>query len=139
MKKIIYFVVTVLLTVSCADSFLDIPPQHYSNESTFYRTEEHFEQALNGVYQNLRGLCGISGFVVGEMRSDNTHYIRNDSDRGSQFRYREEVADFINDDQNEWSNEVYYISYIGISRANTLLYHLEGKDLPEAFKQKITG
>lgn len=139
MKKILYMLFAGIMMISCSDSFLDLSPQHYSNEATFFKTESHFTQAINGVYERLRGVTGVQGWVIGEMRSDNTHYIRNNTDRGAQFVYREEIADFINDDQNQWSNEMYYCCYSGISRANTVLNRIRNKDFSEEFINSVIG
>lgn len=139
MKKILYMLLAGAMMISCSESFLDLSPEHYSNEATFFKTESHFTQALNGVYERLRGVTGVQGWVIGEMRSDNTHYIRNNTDRGAQFVYREEVADFINDDQNQWSNEMYYCCYNGISRANTVLDRIRNKNFSEEFINSVVG
>lgn len=125
--------------VSCSNDFLNLSPQSYSNEAIFFQTESHFIQALNGVYERLRGVTGVQGWVIGEMRSDNTHYIRNNADRGDQFVFREDIADFINTDQNQWSNEMYYCCYAGISRANTVLNRIKDKNFSEEFTNSIIG
>lgn len=139
MKRIINILFLLMMLASCSDSFLDIPPQHYSNDATFFQTESHFTQAVNGIYEKTRAVAGVQGWVLGEMRSDNTHYLRNDADRGSQFTYREEIADFINDNQNTWSNEMYYVCYSGISRANTVLDRIQNKSFSDSFKNGIIG
>lgn len=139
MKKILYALLTSVMLISCSENFLNLSPEHYPNEATFFKTESHFTQALNGVYERLRGVTGVQGWVIGEMRSDNAHYIRNNTDRGSQFVYREEIADFINDDQNKWSNEMYYCCYSGISRANTVLDRIKNKNFSEEFTNSIIG
>lgn len=139
MKKILYMLLMGVTMMSCSESFLNLSPEHYSNEATFFKTESHFTQALNGVYERLRGVTGVQGWVIGEMRSDNTHYIRNNTDRGMPFVYREEIADFINDDQNQWSNEMYYCCYSGISRANTVLNRIKDKAFSQEFINSIIG
>ena len=101
MKKIIIFIFIGVLA-SCSSDFLSLYPEHQSNEGNFFRTENHFEQALNAAYSNLRDLTAEQGFLMGEMRSDNTHYTRYKPDRGIHILYRENIADFIVDDQNQW-------------------------------------
>ena len=76
---------------------------------------------------------------MGEMRSDNTHYTRYKADRGLHILYRENIADFVVDDQNQWTNEMYYACYTGISRANTILNRIEGTTFPDDFKNKTIG
>lgn len=138
MKKIIYFI-TLLICLGCSDDFLNLAPQHYSSEASFYQTEAHFEQALNGTYQKLRGVVGISGYLIGEMRSDNTHYTIYMVDRGEPYLFREEIADFTNDNRNQWSSEMYSECYSGISRTNAILSRIGNMDFAENFKNRIIG
>lgn len=129
----------VVFLGGCSDEFLNIPPEHYLSKATFYKTESDFTQAVTGVYEKTRGLVRTEGYVLGEMRSDNTHYILNTTDRGNQFTEREDVADFINNNQNRFSNEMYYACYSGISRANTILNQMKNKDFSEEFTTSTIG
>lgn len=108
MKKLISICITTLLLSSCSGDFLDLAPQHTGSESTFFKTEEHFTQAINGAYQRLRDVHGVYGTLMSEMRADNTHYIRFEADRAQ--RQYEEVADFTNDEQNIVTDDMYYNS-----------------------------
>ena len=54
----------------------------YPNDATFFKTQEQFTQAVNGAYSALRGVSARQGYLMGEMRSDNTHYTRYKADRG---------------------------------------------------------
>ena len=72
MKKLISICITTLLLSSCSGDFLDLAPQHTGSESTFFKTEEHFTQAINGAYQRLRDVHGVYGTLMSEMRADNT-------------------------------------------------------------------
>ena len=125
MKKIFSLVVALLTLVSCSEDFLNLTPQYYPNDATFFKTQEQFTQAVNGAYSALRGVSARQGYLMGEMRSDNTHYTRYKADRGLHILYRENIADFVVDDQNQWTNEMYYACYTGISRANTILNRIE--------------
>ncbi|WP_106832262.1 RagB/SusD family nutrient uptake outer membrane protein [Parabacteroides pacaensis] len=137
MKKILTLCISWLCLISCSDSFLDLAPQHYLNESTFFKTEEHFTQATNGVYERLRGITNVPAALMGEMRSDNTHYIRYEADRAQ--RQYEEIADFINDEQNIMTDDMYYNCFSGISRANTILERITDKPFTDEFKNSVIG
>lgn len=137
MKKWICISVIGLLSVSCSSDFLDLSSEHQLNESTFFQTEEHFTQAANGAYESLRSVYGVFGALVSEMRSDNTHYFRYEADRAQ--RQYEEVADFIDDQQNIVSDDMYYGCYAGISRINIVLNRIEGKPFSDNFKNNIVG
>ena len=136
MKKIFSLVVALLTLVSCSEDFLNLTPQYYPNDATFFKTQEQFTQAVNGAYSALRGVSARQGYLMGEMRSDNTHYTRYKADRGLHILYRENIADFVVDDQNQWTNEMYYACYTGISRANTILNRIEGTTFPMISKIK---
>lgn len=137
MKRLIYIYIVALLFNSCSSDFLDLGPQHYGNETNFFKTEDHFDQAINGVYEALRGVHGFYGTLMSEMRSDNTHYTRYEADR-SQHQY-EEAVDFTNDALNTMTDDMYYNCYLGISRANSVLDRIEGTPFSEDFKNHIIG
>ena len=50
MKKIFSLVVALLTLVSCSEDFLNLTPQYYPNDATFFKTQEQFTQAVNGAY-----------------------------------------------------------------------------------------
>lgn len=136
MKKLIPIITALVLFSSCSDDFLNLAPQSTPNENTFFKTEGHFNQAVGGIYNELRETLTWPGFLIGESRSDNTHYIL--SSLAHSFR-PEDVTDFVDDDQNKVTNNMYDYCYKGISRANTVLSRIEGTDFPEEFKNSIVG
>ena len=143
-KKFIMKIILVLLLMpffisSCSEDFLNLVPQHNSNEGTYFQTETHFTQALNGAYQKLRSTTDIQGYLIGEMRSDNTHYTFYATDRPDHIVFREDIANFVNNDRNQWTNNMYYECYNGISRANAVLGRIEAKGFSEAFTNEIVG
>jgi len=135
--KIYSFILSCFLLASCNDSFLDLSPESNLTDKTFYQTEEHFEQATNGIYEALRATTGRIGFIMGEMRSDNAHYVRNEVDRGQ--RRAEEIADFTDDPVNTLTETFYKDCYSAIARANTVLDRLEGKQFSNEFTNRIVG
>lgn len=141
MKKIISICICAALfsLSSCTGDFLDLAPQNNSNEATFFKTEAQFTQAINGAYNSLRGLYGVQGYLMGEMRSDNTHYTRYNADRGIHIMYRENIADFVVDNQNQWVGDMWNACYKGIARCNTIIGRIEGAGLAEKFTGDIIG
>ena len=63
MKKIFSLVVALLTLVSCSEDFLNLTPQYYPNDATFFKTQEQFTQAVNGAYSALRGVSARQGYV----------------------------------------------------------------------------
>lgn len=47
MKKIFSLVVALLTLISCSEDFLNLTPQYYPNDATFFKTQEQFTQAVN--------------------------------------------------------------------------------------------
>lgn len=140
MKKIInvYFCAVMLLSLAaCSDSFLDLYDESKENEKTFFKTEDDFVQATNGVYEALRATTGKAGFLMGEQRSDNAHYMRNEVDRGQ--RIAEEIGDFTDDAINGHTNTYYNDCFSGIAKANTTLDRIQGKDFSTTFTNSIVG
>lgn len=137
--KNIFIIALILIFASCSSDFLTLYPEHQSNEGNFFQTENHFQQALNGAYTSLRSTTGEQGYLMGEMRSDNTHYARYKPDRGIHILRRENIADFIVDDQNQWTGNMWTGCYTGISRTNTVIDRIEQKDFSENFKNEIIG
>lgn len=139
MNKIytIGILLSCLLLASCADSFLDLSPESQSNEKTFYKTEGDFDRALSGVYEKLRPTHDWPGFMMGESRSDNTHYTY--SSAVSHSIKPEDIVDFIDDSQNPITNNMYLHTYDAIARANTLLGHIQDKSFSESYMNKTIG
>lgn len=70
-----------MISFNSCDDFLEISPETNLTDATFYKTESHFEQALVGAYQSLRGLV-YPGIFMDEMRTDNTFFRYYMPDRG---------------------------------------------------------
>ncbi|MDA3880598.1 MAG: RagB/SusD family nutrient uptake outer membrane protein [Prolixibacteraceae bacterium] len=141
MKRIIYIAIAFLLVTACSDEFLDLSPESYSNSSSFFKTEDHFEMATVGIYQSLQSIADDrSLWLVGEQRSDNTHYDFYAGNRGNGSALTlEHIADFIDLTDNKHTNNFYFNSYVGISRANTVIDRIEDKNFSDEFKQNIVG
>lgn len=128
----------LFLISSCSKDFLDVPPKSFVSSEEFYATQENFTQALNGAYQSLHDLYEYA-YVMGEMRSDNTHYNYRENDRGRQNVEREDIDGFVDDPINQYSNGKYMACYEGISRTNVILDRIEGADFDQAAKDEIIG
>lgn len=118
---------------------MNLTPDSELGANDFFKTEEHFQQALSGVYQALRSTVDESGYLMGEMRSDNTHYDYYAPDRGTHIVRRENIDDFLDDSQNQWTNNYFNACYVGISRANIILERIEDGELSEEAKDRIIG
>jgi starch-binding outer membrane protein, SusD/RagB family len=140
MQKGIYIVVTLLsmAAISCKKSFIELTPEDQVSGASFYKTESQFRQALVAAYTPLRDLM-TNDFYTGEMRSDNTHYQFYQVNRGTAYVQRENIADFVDDPTNAYTNAVYFHCFNGISRANMILDRIDGGTLSDAAKNDIVG
>lgn len=135
------FITTGLLLVSlsaCSDEFLNVVPETFVTSTTFFQSQADFTQAVNGTYSALRSLYG-NAYVMGEMRSDNTHYILKTNDRGPQNIEREQIADFIDLPENQFTANKYNACYSLIARANSVLATIDGVTFDETAKKNLKG
>lgn len=127
-----------LALTGCSDDYINLLPEDSIAPDEYFQTDEQLAQAVTAAYVPLRDLL-VNDYFTSEMRSDNTHYQPAPSNRGTAIVYRENVADWNNDANNNYVNAVYYHCYTGISRANIVLGRLpdaqnateEGKALAE--------
>jgi len=119
-----------IVLMGCED-FLDEVPVTTLNTANFFQSEKDFEQALNAAYSNLHSLSDSRTEFDGgywsfsEMRSDNTTFMFNTSDRsGHLFWY---MDTFVMDSQSDLVVNVWRESYAGIGKCNTVIEYGEGQ------------
>lgn len=136
MKKISLFICTLLMAglVSCEDE-LDQAPLSDSSAANFYRDADDFEQAVNGIYAQLRPMPDRY-YDLSETRSDN---IYGSSSTG--VRPWDPVNDFANTlENNDLVAEAWNNNFNGIMRANTVLDKLDASVVPdEAERNRFEG
>jgi tetratricopeptide (TPR) repeat protein len=139
MKNAIIILIAIIIT-SCSEDFLNLVPESSITSGNFYKTEAHFDQALVGAYTLVRAVKGsVASWVMGEMRSDNTHLEFNISNRGPGFIERE-YADFFMDDVNSGLVASMYNScYVGIGRTNEILASVQEGSFSQESKDRILG
>lgn len=137
MKKILIFCFSILLFNSCYNDFLVTAPETELTDGTFFVTEDHFKQACTGVYNPLRDHgFATSCWLMGEMRSDNTHYNHYSANRLSTW---EEIANFLETSRNDHVADYWRVLYNGIAKANIVIDRIADKGFTEKFKEEILG
>ncbi|CAG5006272.1 SusD-like protein P38 [Dyadobacter sp. CECT 9275] len=141
MKRKIYISILFAgLLSSCSQDFLELSPESSITDGTFFKEQSHFEQALVGAYAALRGIKGSrSAYVMGEMRSDNTFYEYNSTDRGVQYINMELADGFLDDASSNVTNEMYNNAYSVISRANSIITNIPNITLAQDVSDRILG
>ncbi|MDB5247153.1 MAG: RagB/SusD family nutrient uptake outer membrane protein [Segetibacter sp.] len=121
---------------SCKKDFLDIAPETFISSNNFFKTQNDFTQAVNATYAPLRNVYN-SAYIMGEMRSDNTHYIYNNTNRGNLVR--EEIADFIDNPTAEPVATKWTFNYRIIAYANEVLARIDAATFDENVKKNLKG
>lgn len=135
-RSLIYLFIGIIGLGSCSEDFLNVYPQTSVSSETFYKTADHFDQAIIASYEKLRSIA-VRGFFMDEMRSDNAFYTIYSGDRGP-YMSTEVFALFLDDETTgSWNADRYNENYSGIARLNTLLDRLEGSSLTESEKNKV--
>lgn len=137
MKRIgLYISVAIVLFLSsCSNSFLDLTDETAITSETFYKTADHFEQAIVASYTGLRNIA-LDGIFMDEMRADNTFFTRYSGNRGP-YNTTEKIALFFDDETVSWVPDRYQNVYACIARVNTILGRLDSSELTEEEKQSV--
>lgn len=128
MKKILIILplTAILGLMSCEDQLNQNPPSDLSVDG-FFRNSDDFEQAVNGIYQSMRGFPS-RGFYLSDVRSDNFYGV---GEAG--VRDHEPVNNFATTlATNPYMTEAWNSNFQGIMRANTLLENLNATAVPDA-------
>lgn len=138
MKKLLLIIFPLFLFVSCSKDFLNNAPEDFLTAANFFKTESDFQQALVSTYATVRTMGDLNSWVMGEMRSDNTHYdINRGADASIATTARLAVADFLDDDGNGVTNSKYDGTFVGISRTNAILDRITDIEMDAARKEQI--
>ncbi|TXK48921.1 RagB/SusD family nutrient uptake outer membrane protein [Pontibacter qinzhouensis] len=136
MKKysVVIYSFLALSLLACEDK-LDQFPLSDASAANFYRNAADFEQAVNGVYGQLRPVPERY-YDLSETRSDNVY---GSSTTG--VRPWDPVNDFVNTlENNELIAEAWNNNFNGIMRANTVLDRLDPGLVPEeAIRNRFEG
>lgn len=124
MKKLTLLAFLVIVSVGCND-ILDVEPKTFSSASNYYETEDQIEQAVNGAYGELQTIFNSATdyWAMTEMRSDNTSYQFNESDRGEQ--QMEELDEFLITPDNNDIEDVWSSIYSGVLQTNTIISRID--------------
>ncbi|QNL51050.1 RagB/SusD family nutrient uptake outer membrane protein [Olivibacter sp. SDN3] len=138
MKRYFYILLAAFaMPLASCKNALELVPEDQVSGANFFKTTADFTQAINAAYNPLRTVG--PDYYTGEMRSDNTHYEFNPAIQGTAVKMRMDIADFTNDASNNYSNQIYYDSYKGISRANIVLARVDQADISEDERSNFKG
>ena len=110
------------MSTSC-NHLLDVKPYTFSSGDNYYENEGQVLRAVNGVYSRLQGLYTSDFWAMTEMRSDNTNYQYDETDRGAQ--QREEIDEFLITSSNNYVNTTWVNLYGIIQQANVIISRID--------------
>jgi starch-binding outer membrane protein, SusD/RagB family len=142
MKKYIVFLFSLSLVFTSCDDFLTIVPETQLSSATFFKTENDFVQAVNAAYVPLRTYYNGPAWLLGELHSDNTFYMRNVL--FGAVENAENLADFsvpVSNGTTPNSNVLaaWRQLYLIISRANQILTTIDAVQFNPETKANVKG
>jgi len=142
MKKYTILLLCMVMAFSSCDDFLTITPETQLSLVTFFKTETDFVQAVNGAYAPLRGYYSNQAWLLGELHSDNTYYMRNVL--FGAVENQEDLADFSVPESNGTTPNAHVLNawralYLIIARTNQVLSSIDAVEFNAASKNNIKG
>jgi hypothetical protein len=135
MKNIIYLI-SLLMLVSCSD-FLDLDNPNKKTTQSYWKTIEDMEMGIAAIYnaflEEPAGYWEIQAMQMKECRTEN-FTTRNDV----QGRYA--ISTYKNTPSTNESTQIFKSAYVGIFRANQVIYYAdELTDVDETKKKQLLG
>ncbi len=139
LNKFTLLVFAIIILGGCED-MLNVEPQTFSSASNYYENEEQIIRGVNAAYGNLQTIFSSSTdyWAMAEMRSDNTSFQFNASDRGE--LQMENLDEFLITASNNDIGAVWSNIYSGIQQTNTILNRIEEVNFSdENVKNNVEG
>lgn len=138
MKKTIIFALFASLFASCGEDFLEKNPLGQESNRTFYTTEGNCEYALNAVYDpaGWYETYAINYWVYGDVCSDDTE--KGGESPADQVDMQN-LMTFNHNSGNPLLLNTWKGFYIGIARANELIYRTESVEFSEKLRLRFRG
>jgi hypothetical protein len=118
---------SVVLFLCGCENVLTTAPESFIGTNNFYQTPAQVDGAVLGAYSYLQTIYGAGGtapmWTMAEMRSDNTTYQYNNSNRGSLTV--ENVDEFLTTADNVPVLNMWMNSYQAILQTNTVLDRID--------------
>ena len=137
--KITYILSVAVLLSSCKDDFTNLSPISQRNTDVFYKTEGDIVTAVNATYKALQltGTYNQGYWVTNELRSDDTDAGADIG--GGNGPALDAIDNFREDATLDVIRDVYYDSYVGVSRANIVLSRIEPIAIATPTKNRLKG
>jgi hypothetical protein len=142
MKKYIVFLLSLSLVLTSCEDFLTVVPETQLSSATFFKTENDFVQGVNAAYVPLRAYYNGPAWLLGELHSDNTFYMRNVL--FGAVENSENLADFSVPVSNGTTPNTNVLAawrglYLIIARANQVLATIDPVEFNQDTKNNVKG
>lgn len=127
LKKLIFILIVTGILFSCnEEEFLDEEPVTSISTKSYFKTSNHFEEAVNGAYASLHGVVDQNYPITYEMRSDNSTFQFNNINRSDNWLWF--MDQFIAGSDNGIASTNWYSTYDGIRKCNEFMHFVEDKE-----------
>lgn len=138
MKKTILFALVATGLSSCSNDFLEKNPLGQESNRTFYQNQENCAKALNAVYDPSAwaSIYSRNFWAIGDVCSDDSE--KGGENPSDQFEMQELMTFNVNS-SNPYLLNTWKSYYIGIGRANELLFRTESVEFSEQLRLQYRG
>lgn len=133
MKKTysIFWVIFLLINLSCEENLEEVPLS-FLEESNSFNSADDAESAINGVYDRLKSVFGMTMITLSDLNSDQCE-VREDNAAGA------EIHQNLYNSGTGFFDSYYTNSYITIDRANRVLANVPDISMDEELKARVLG
>ncbi len=118
--------------ISCGDDFVEVQPPYQISSSTYFTSEDDYNNALVGAYDVLQST--YANVILGEIASDNTHA---GGESATDVVGWQQVDKMEQTPINDNLDDVWDWNFAGVQRASYILENQDGFDF--AGKSQILG
>jgi len=136
-KVMVLVAISLFVTTSCTEDFLDVPPQGEQPGEEFWVSADDAAKAVNAMYANLRGWTQVAfaAIAVESLGSDNTEKGSSPSDATFLNTFDNYTATATEGQTQEfWTGQ-----YQSINLANQVLDNIPPIQMDENLKQRYLG
>ncbi|MCG6189756.1 RagB/SusD family nutrient uptake outer membrane protein [Maribellus maritimus] len=134
MKKIVYIISIILVSLTSCKDFLSLSPEYQINEINYYQSEDDYETAVIGIYNLLQGLHNLTIMYPAELLTDNTEI--------NSYTWGSVVAEFDEAEvtsANSTINSIWTSCFTAIAYSNNILSRIDDIEMSESKQNQFQG
>lgn len=129
-KNIIFSLFLIFFLFACnEEKFIEETPISNISVQSYFKTTQHFDEAVIGSYAYLRNLSQVFFWSIGEMRSDNSTFQYNNETQSGYHWWDLDKFVLGGVANNSVIDPSWNQLYAGIGRCNTVLHYIEDIDI----------